>query len=415
MRTRMLLVTVVGLSTFPISAQTPKLTQEPGRLPPGFDPQIFPQTPHNSPRPGVQAPTLGFDERKSVDLKADIKLPQKEQLVRIDGAALIARRQNENWQIWAGTTLLHEFGKHQSEAEEMVRQMRELRPTEWAGIGTGRPVVEYGLTKGEAFVPTYEPKHSSMLDLKTLRAENVRGAWVLRDDTCIALNFGVNRGDAEQAAAVAQRYGFNRIGWVGETTPVLTYFFAMPGNIKAGTGGLSAAIKSFQEDSLTRTGIDLGGTGFVGERIVIDAKKCEIRKEKGEYQVVHGTDVIAKFGASEWSARDALRVVQDIRATEFCRFNADITFFLVNGLPPAKVPFSVQSTRFNPEDLKVRSASGGQFALYDGGNRQVFGPFVTQVEAEQLAKLMKHYKFDQTCQMGLSSKGGLKFLAKQGR
>ena len=412
---QMLLAVVVGVSSFPVCAQSPNPSREPGRLPPGFGPQIFPQTPHNLPRSDVQAPALGLNERKSPDLKADVQLPQKEHLIRIDGSALIARRQNENWQIWAGTTLLHEFGKHQSEAEEMVRQMRELRPTEWAGIGAGHPVVEYGLTKGEAFTPTYEPKHSAMLDLKSLRAESVRGAWVLRDDHSIALNFGVNRADAEQAAAVARRYGFNRIGWVGDTTPVLTYFFAMPVNASAKSGGLGAALKNFQEDNLTRTGIDLGGTGFVGERIVIDAKKCEVRKEKGEYQVVHGTDVIAKFGASEWSARDALRVVQDSRATEFCRFNADITFFLVNGQPPAKVPFSVQATRFNPEDLKVRSASGGQFALYDGGNRQVFGPFATQVEAEQLAKLLKHYKFDQTCQMGLSSKGGLKFMAKQGR
>lgn len=388
---------------------------EPGRLPPGFGQPIFPQQPYALPKPAVQAPALGATEHKTGAFNSDVKLPQKEQIVRVEGSSLIARRQNDNWQIWSGPTLLREFGKHQSEAEEMVRQMRELRPNAWVGIGAGRPVIEYGLTKGEAFVPTYEPKHSLNVDLKTVRAESIRGVWVLRDDESILLNFGVNRADAEQAAAVAQRYGFNRIGWVGEPAPIMTYFFAMAGQRPGGGGNFAAAIKGQQEQGLTRTGIDVAGLGFVGERIVIDAKKCEIRKEKGEYALVHGADVLAKFGPSEWSARDALKVVQDLRATEFCRFNADITFFLVNGVAPTRVPFGVQGARFDPQELKLRPASGGHFALYDGTNRQIFGPFTTQGEAEQLVKLLKHYKFDQTCQQGLSSRGGLKFLAKHGR
>ena len=421
MRTGLLLTTFLGFTAAPLLAQSPTVPRtpvpmaEPGRLPPKYGQQIFPQQPHNPPRASVQAPPLGATDPQRSASNPDVKLPQKEQVVRVDGTSLIARRQNDNWQIWSGQTLLREFGKHQTEAEEMVRQMRELRPNEWIGIGAGQPTVEYGLTKGEAFIPTYEPKHSTHLDLKTVRAENIRGAWVLRDDDTILLNFGVNRGDAEQAAAVAQRYGFNRIGWVGDPAPIMTFFFAMPGKQPAAAGGLGAALKGHQEHHMTRTGIDVAGLGFVGERIVIDAKKCEIRKEKSEYVLAHGSDVLAKFGPSEWSARDALKVVQDIRATEFCRFNSDVTFFLVNGQAPTRVPFAVQATRFDPEGLKVRPASGGQFALYDGVNRQIFGPFSTQGEAEQLVKLLKHYKFDQTCQQGLSSKGGLRFLAKQGR
>ena len=420
MRAKLILTAVLAITAHALHAQSPLrpgplAPMEPGRLPQGFGPQIFPQQPHDLPRATVPAPAPGAQEPKSTSSKAEVKLPHKEQIVRVEGSSLIARRQNDNWQIWSGSTLLREFGKRQNETEEAVRQMRELRPTEWAAIGAGRPVIEYGLTNGEAFVPTYEPKLSTAFDLKTVRAENVRGAWVLRDDASILLNFGANRDDAEQSAAVAQRYGFNRIGRVGEPTPILSYFFAMPGNAPTGSGGFAAAIKGQQELNLTRTGIDVAGLGFIGERIVIDAKKCEVRKEKSEYVLAHGNDVLAKFGASEWSARDALKVVQDIRATEFCRFNADITFFLVNGSAPTRVPFAVQGLRFDTDGLKARPASGGQYALYDSTNRQIFGPFASQVEAEQLVKLLKHYKFDQTCQQGLSSKGGLKFLAKQGR
>ncbi len=417
MRTRWLLTQVLALSASPLLAQAPLFPgppAEPRPLPPGFNQPKYPGPSSTMPAPALQAPALAPSERGSTPARTDVKLPQKEQILRVEGSSIIVRRQNDNWQLWAGTTLLREFGKHQSEAEDAVRQMRELRPTEWVSIGTGRPVVEYGLTKGEAFIPTYEPKHSSNVDLKSVRAENVRGAWILRDDSAILLNFGADRAGAEQAAAVVQRYGFNRLGWVGDAAPQMTYFYAMSGQHHGGAG-FGAALKSVQEQNLTRTGIDVAGLGFVGERIVIDSAKCEIRKEKGEWVIAHGADVLATFGPSEWSARDALKIVKDLRFTEFCRFSPEVTFFLVNGQAPTKVPFSVQAARFDPEGLKVRPSTGGQFALFDGGYRQVFGPMATQQEAEQLLKLLKHYKFDQTCQQGLSSRGGLKFLAKNSR
>ena len=114
------------------------------------------------------------------------------------------------------------------------------------------------------------------------------------------------------------------------------------------------------------------------------------------------------------AARDALKLIQDMRFTEFCRFNAEITFFLVNGQAPNRIPFSVQGSRFDVDALKVRNASGGQWGVYEGNGRMIF-TVATEKEAEQLVKLLKHYRFDQTCQMGLSSRAGLKFLGKAGR
>ena len=39
----------------------------------------------------------------------------------------------------------------------------------------------------------------------------------------------------------------------------------------------------------------------------------------------------------------------------------------------------------------------------------------TEKEAKQLVGVLKHYGFDTSCQMGLSGKSSLKFLAKTGR
>ena len=405
----------------PSFAQAPMF--QPGSPPSPFKPSIIATPGEPAKLPGMFTQPHGPNAATSPNsaqgpndwtgprTNAEIKLPQPETLQKIDGNAVIARRFGEVTQIWCGPTPLKDLGKNGADADEIVRAMRELRPTEWGGIGTpGRYTVEYGLTKGEPFSPTYAPKQSLNIDMRSVRAEQVRGAWVLRDEGNIILNFGAQKQDAEQAAAVVQRYGFNRLGTVGG----FQFFYAQAGTAPAAATPSAGILKAMQEQSLSRTGIDVPGVGFVGERIVLDAKKLEIRKERGEFSVVHGTDVIAKCGASEWAARDALRMIQDLRFTEFCRFNAEITFFLVNGQAPNRVPFSVQASRFDVDALKVRPATGGQWGLYEGNGRMVF-TVGSEKEAEQLVKLLKHYRFDQTCQIGLSSRAGLKFLGKSSR
>ena len=64
--------------------------------------------------------------------------------------------------------------------------------------------------------------------------------------------------------------------------------------------------------------------------------------------------MIGRFGPSEFAARDALRAIQDSRFNEFCMVgSAGVTFFLVDGKAPTRVPYHVQGRRFDPNALKV--------------------------------------------------------------
>jgi hypothetical protein len=281
-------------------------------------------------------------------------------------------------------------------------------------------MLEYGLTNGKPFIPSLPPKHSQMIDIGTVRAEAVRGVWVLRDDANILVNFGPQRNDAEQAAAVCKRYGFNRLAQIGGANPSMSILFAQLGQELGRTPGQNAAMNGvaavFQEQNLQRTGIEIPGVGYIGERIVIDPRKLEIKRKDrtGPWVIMSGSESLAEFGASEWSARDGLKLLQDLRVTEFCRINDQVSFFLVNGAAPSRVPFAVQSTSFDPLALRIRPASGGTVAVYEGNGRLLF-PVRNEAEGEALIKLIKHYKFDQQCQMGLSTRNGLKFLARSGR
>jgi hypothetical protein len=393
----------------PASAQTPQT------LPPVQTQPLHAPTPTQ--------PVAGEPGRLPTTLAPEVVLPQKETLSRIDPNGMSVRRVNDHWVVYNGTTAVRDFGTGRDDADEFVRVLRELRPTEWGTVGTGRVVVEYGLSNGAAATPAFAPKTSVTLDPATLRAEQVRGVYVVRDDANILLNFGTGRDDAEQAVAVIRKYKFNRIAQIGPAGSGATFLFAQ--DVPASklttqqmqlTGAYAQLARVLEEQKLTRTGIEIDGGkgGAVGERVVIDAKAVELKRDKGDWKLMHGTDVLANFGPSEWSGRDALKLVQDQRFTEFCRFNAEVTFFLVNGQAPTRVPFAVQATRFDRDQLKVKRASGERYALYEGQGRQVFA-CDTEKEAEQLLKVIQQYGFDTSCQMGLGAKSSLRFLAKSGR
>lgn len=370
-----------------------------------------PTTPAQTAEPGLLPPALA----------PEVKLPQKESLARIDANSLSARRSSDRWVVGNGLSVVRDFGTSRDDADEFVRVLRELRPTEWGTVGTNRVVVEYALTSGAAAVPAFAPKNCVSIDLASVRTEQVRGVTVVRDDQAILLNFGQAREDAEQAVAVIRKYRFNRLGQVGPVGGGATFLFAQevaanklkqPSQL---TGAYAQLASAMEEQKLTRTGIELdGGKAAVGERVVIDPKAVELKRDRGDWKLVHGTDVLATFGPSEWSGRDALKLVQDQRFTEFCKFNAEVTFFLINGQPPTRVPFAVQATRFDRDNLKVKLASGGKYGLYEGQGRLVFA-CDTEKEAEQLLKVIHQYGFDTSCQMGLGAKSSLRFLAKSGR
>ena len=175
-----------------------------------------------------------------------VKLPQPEKFQKIAVATLNIKRLT-SWQVWNAGTVFKDFGNNAEDAADMFRTLRELRPTEWASIGTDRAIVDYGLTDGKTAPNAGFPKSHLQMDPRTTRAEQVRGVWCLRDDANILLNFGTHQADAEQALAVMHKYGFNRVGFIGKSTPPLAYFFAAPENTTGTAVVASPIIKAAQE------------------------------------------------------------------------------------------------------------------------------------------------------------------------
>jgi hypothetical protein len=314
---------------------------------------------------------------------SEVPLPFPEQKLPLSAQDVAVKRVVGGWEVWAGQRVLRNTGDSEGNARDVAAVLRDLRPTDWVTIGGTRPVVEYGLTNGRPIVTGAQPeskdgtnggavaqaggafggptaagtaaKFVQPIDLRSARVEAIRGAWVVRDDSNILLNFGPDKAGAEQAGAVIQRYGFNRVGVVGTPTqPAMSYLFVSLDPVKPQPGG--GLLLQAQIDGLTRTGVPVPGVGFVGEMVKIDARKVEVRKDGAEWVVAFGLEVLGRFGPLEWSAREAARVIQDGRFTEFCKLGGEsaVTFFLINGKAPTRAPFNAQGRNFDSTALKVQ-------------------------------------------------------------
>jgi hypothetical protein len=386
------------------------------------------------PTPGAYAP----GSPNSIAKPFEAPFPQPENKFTLNAADVTVKRLAGSWQLWAGQKMLRDFGngdKSEINAQDAARVYRDLRPTEWATIGGPKPVVEYGLVNGRppmtAGRPAAGPDQATVapaggfnyngpavtgagartiipIDMKTVRVEAVRGVWCVRDDNNIHFNFGPNKADAEQTVAVVTRYGFNRVGVVG-TPATMSYLFAS-NEPPPQQGPFAKAQLQEQINGLTRVGIPVGGVGYVGEMTKFDPRKLEVRKDGAEWVVATGTEVIGRYGQTEWVARDAMRAMQESRFTEFCKVgSAGLTFFLSDGKAPTRVPYAAQGRRFDPNALKVQKL-GEKWAVTENARHLL--DCANAEEGETLVRVLKHYQFDQLCHLGPTPKLGVSFFAK---
>ena len=364
----------------------------------------------------------------------EVQLPQRELKFPIRANDVTVKRVIGGWQVWAGQTVLRDLGDRENDARDLVSVYRDLRPTERVTIGGPKPIVEYGLTNGRPATTaggTPDGKADSgpggfngplvtgagaklvrTIDMKSARVEQVRGVWCVRDDDSILFNFGADKPGAEQTVAVIRKYGFNRIGVVGQAAqPVMNYLFVSLGADQAKPFGGQLQLQA-QIESLTRTGIPVPGIGFAGEMVKIDPQKVQVRQVGAEWVVAAGSEVLGRFGRSEWSAREAARAVRDARFTEFCKLGgtSGLTFFLADGTAPARAPFNAQGRNFDVTSLKVQQINQ-RWAVTEG-NKHLFdvsGP----KEGEVVIRVLKHYGFAQIAHLSAGgAKGGITFLVK---
>jgi hypothetical protein len=342
-----------------------------------------------------------------------------QQLVVFNPSLVVLHRDEGQWQLREGQRVLKQFAS-EADAREALRLVRELRLSAHGQIGTPRPVMEYWLADGRAPENGFAEPQTVPFDPRKLRVEGLGGQYFLRDDEVFLFNFGPHRADADQARVVLMRYGFNRVGYVGQP-PTLIYFLlsrqerARP-SAKPKDRSRPAAddnllqLARLQTRQLAPASLPLPEPDMDGQVVPLQPERIELRRQQQAWQLVLDDYCLARFGGSEGEARTALQIVQRYGFTEHCQVGmpASFTFFLVNGQAPRGLPFAVRSTRFRPEALSVRGGADG-WAVADG-TWPLFH-FRRGDDARNALRLIQKYQFDHVCHVGPND-AGLTFLVR---
>jgi hypothetical protein len=351
-----------------------------------------------------------------------------EELVHFDYQSAELRWQDGHWLLMGGNVILKDFGSNQVNGREALRIVQELRLTERGVIGKPVPSMEYWLSRGEAPAGILHAAQLSSFDPAELKVESFQGQWFIRHGQELLLTFGPHPEEARRALEIIQHHGFNQIGFVGQPTPVMTYFVIndKTGPRKTSSGPNSPLLPAIMGPNVDKATLQrmnprqlhlleslVAGANVIGERVPIDAHEVRLRQDHQQWKLCQGDYCLANFGMRENDAREALRVVQHYHFTEKCWVGEPTpasTYYLVGGQPPRGVLLGLRSAAFRPEELSLKQVSGIWYIYFAGRPLLRFGGRVE--EARQMLQVIQHYQFDHICRVGDADPAALTFLVR---
>ena len=334
----------------------------------------------------------------------------KEDLVTFDPAAVTVRTVGGRWQVRTDGVVLKDFGADRASATEAARLVRDLRVNQVGTVKGSNPPFEYWLADGKA--PRVANARAVVLPVfsRSVRAENVGGTWVVTDGSKGLYDFGPDADGARRAATVYWKYGFNQLGVVGTPTPTMFVPLADPvqaAREKTAPTPATSALGILSD--VTRTSFLLPGNVYGGPKQAIDPHKLEVvRRERGEVALVHGNEVLGRFGGSEVEARAAMRALQDGQVTEVARLGSTgLPLFLTNGQPIHGAPLGATKMNLRADRVKVQKIRETWWVTED--NRPLIEAG-TREDAELLIQVIRVYDLHTVCTFGRPETGGLRLL-----
>ncbi|WP_395648335.1 hypothetical protein [Terricaulis sp.] len=132
-----------------------------------------------------------------------------------------------SWKIVDGSHWIADFGPNRAEADSALALVRRYGFTSQCFVGRPDASMTYWV-RGDR-VPDGSPTRMEdclTINPANIQAQNVRGSWKIVDGSTWVLDFGANRSEAEQAAAIIRYHGITRQCFVGRPDPSMTYWLA---------------------------------------------------------------------------------------------------------------------------------------------------------------------------------------------
>jgi hypothetical protein len=144
--------------------------------------------------------------------------------IAFDPGQAQAARVGGRWKIVAGSQVLLDFGANLSAALTAQRVIRHYGFNRQCAVGSPKPGMQYYLVDGAPPVGPFGEEDSIRFHPSAVTVKKVRGRWKIVEGDHWMLDFASNESDALLAFRIIQKYGFNRICFVGRPQAPMMYF-----------------------------------------------------------------------------------------------------------------------------------------------------------------------------------------------
>ncbi len=395
--------------------------------------QSVPQKQNSEPRPLSPSVVSQANQRPSITVVRKNKAGEK--FTRFDPRQAQARWIQGRWEVHAGNVWLKDCGRDRYLARDCCDLIRTLGVNQRGTIGTPHPIMEYWLANGKAPESLSTRMRLWNIDLPSLKATEVAGDWCVIDKHKVYFNFGRHQQDAEKAVAVIQKYGFDRVGYLGSPRPVMIYFLggrnvqttrgvreggsaritagsALRGQKKETVRGASnrkgpsqTTVSQLYLKQMVRSVKQLNSPVHKGgTNVRFEARHLLLRNQNGSWKIFSKNNALADFGPDVRAAQEFLQLVRYYRINEQVwveNHPEKVCYFLSNGRPPRGLRFGLTGQRFQPHLVKLKQigkhyylAADGQPLMYVSDRKE---------SAEQLVDAIKRYRFDLLVRIGTTA------------
>ncbi|MGF1581755.1 MAG: hypothetical protein ACFCD0_20690 [Gemmataceae bacterium] len=412
-----------------------------------FQPVPLTPVPNAEPRNLPESVVRQANQRPPITIVRKNTDPAKT-LTRFDPQQAQARWVQGRWEVQAGTVWLKDCGRDRVLARDCCDLIRALGVNQRGTIGTPYPIMEYWLTNGKAPQTVSTRMRLWNIDLQSLRAVEVSEDWCVADKKKIYFNFGRNRQDALQAVAVIEKYGFDRVGYLGSPRPVMIYFLGgrnthttrrVGNNQPSGTvfGGKFRDPASGQKPDTVRgsttpkepSGPVVGDLYLKhlarsvkqlsapvrsgGTNVRFDPKHLLLRQQNGAWKVFTRNNVLADFGPDVRAAQDFLQLARYYRINQQVwveNHPEKVCYFLSNGRAPRGLRFGLSGQRFQPHLVKLKRLGKHYYLAVE--DQPLLYVSEHKESAEQLVAAIRRYRFDFLVRIGTTAESSLPLFVR---
>jgi hypothetical protein len=150
--------------------------------------------------------------------------PPKEDCISIDYSKVSLALIGNRYKIVQGTMWLLDFGMDIASATKALNIIKFYKFTQQCFVGRPNPSMQYYLCNSTSPVGAFSGEDAIGFNPSAIKVKKINNSWKIVEGSHWIMDFASSETEALTAFAIIQKYGFNKICFVGRPNASMTYF-----------------------------------------------------------------------------------------------------------------------------------------------------------------------------------------------